>query len=471
MFMKHKSIFATAAVVLLSVVSNAAFAVTFDEIMAKIREAREAEAAVIVERSNEFRAKLEEQQRLVREANRMRDEAEALSTRLDNQYNDNEQRIEDLTSLLTIAQGNLGELFGVTRQIAGEAATSLSDSLINTQIVTPAGEENRVDFLRRLAAATALPSIRELEDLWLNLMVEIQHRGEVARYTAPVLQEDGVTLEPTEVVRVGQFGAVGDGEYLGYLPNNNTLFKLSRQPGAGFMAADGWMMDLAENLQENTSGTGYVPMLVDPSSGPLLGLYVLRPDPIERIYNGEVVGWVIVAVGIIGVIVAVLQYLYLFYMKTAVAAQMKRLNQPQKNNPLGRLLISANETAGDRPEVVELRISEAVLREIPRLERFQAFLRLAVAAGPLLGLIGTVIGMIITFESITASGSSDPKLMAEGIGQAMIATVLGLGIAIPLLFLNAGLVSMSRAIVQILDEQSTGLLAESLERAKGMRRA
>jgi biopolymer transport protein ExbB len=117
--------------------------------------------------------------------------------------------------------------------------------------------------------------------------------------------------------------------------------------------------------------------------------------------------------------------------------------------------------------VVELRISEAVLREVPLLERFQAFLRLAVAAGPLLGLVGTVVGMIITFQSITESGSSDPRLMAHGIGTAMIATVLGLGIAIPLLFINAGLASMSRSVVQILDEQSTGLLAEMLERGRG----
>ena len=223
------------------------------------------------------------------------------------------------------------------------------------------------------------------------------------------------------------------------------------------------MMNLAEDMQENTSGTGYVPAVVDASHGPLMGLYVERPNVIERIENGEVVGYVIVAVGAIGVVVALLQYLYLFYMKFAVSSQLKHINQPQKNNPLGRLLLSANETVGDRPEVVELRISEAVLREIPKLERFQAFLRLAVAAGPLLGLIGTVIGMIITFESITASGSSDPKLMAEGIGQAMIATVLGLGIAIPLLFLNAGLVSLSRSVVNVLEEQSTRLLAVRLE--------
>ena len=120
----------------------------------------------------------------------------------------------------------------------------------------------------------------------------------------------------------------------------------------------------------------------------------------------------------------------------------------------------------ENAEVIELRISEAVLREVPKLERYQSFLSLAVAAGPLLGLVGTVIGMIITFQAITESGSGDPKLMAAGISQAMIATVLGLGIAVPLLFVNAALKARSRAIVQILDEQSTGLLAERLERMR-----
>jgi biopolymer transport protein ExbB len=460
MFMKHKSIFTAAAVMLLSLTSTTASAVTYEEIMAKVREARTAEAAVITQRENEFRAKLEEQQRLVREATRLRDEAEATSARLDRQYADNEKTIEDMNNRLQVAQGNLGELFGVTRQISGDVSGILGGSLINTQLETAPGEENRVDFLRRIASATALPSLRELEDLWLALMVEMKLDSEVIRYTTPVLQEDGITSVPTEVVRLGSFGAIGDGEYLGYLPNANTLFKLTRQP------PDRWMMNLARDIQRHSGGsTAYVPAVMDASHGPLMGLYVERPNIVERIENGEVVGIVIVAVGVIGVIVAIIQYFYLFFMKFAVTAQLKRINQPQKNNPLGRLLLAANETVGDRMEVVELRISDAVLREVPRLERFQAFLRLAVAAGPLLGLIGTVIGMIITFDSITASGSSDPKLMAEGIGQAMIATVLGLGIAIPLLFLNAGLVSLSRSVMVVLEEQSTRLLATRLKQA------
>jgi biopolymer transport protein ExbB len=198
-------------------------------------------------------------------------------------------------------------------------------------------------------------------------------------------------------------------------------------------------------------------------------MIVQRPNVLERIERGEAVGYVIIVVGVIGALLALYQAIYLIRTRIAVRRQLAELDQPRADNPLGRVLRSVTadpETIEEDAEVVELRISEAVLREVPRLERFQAFLRLAVAAGPLLGLIGTVVGMIITFQSITESGSSDPRLMANGIGQAMIATVLGLGIAVPLLFVNAGLASMSRQVIQVLDEQSTGMLAESLERKR-----
>jgi biopolymer transport protein ExbB len=270
---------------------------------------------------------------------------------------------------------------------------------------------------------------------------------------------------PGEVVRIGTFVAMSNGQYLNYLPAIGSLSVLSRQPPSD-------LTTLAEGLE--TSKTGYVEAAIDPSRGVLLTMLVQRPSVMERISKGEEVGYLIIFVGAVGLVLAIVQGIYLFGVRSRVKRQLADIDQPVADNPLGRVLRAVRTTPAsveEDAEVVELRISEAVLREVPRLERFQAFLRLAVAAGPLLGLIGTVIGMIITYQSITESGSSDPRLMANGIGQAMIATVLGLGIAIPLLFLNAGLVSMSRAVVQILDEQSTGLLAESLERAKGPRRA
>ena len=219
---------------------------------------------------------------------------------------------------------------------------------------------------------------------------------------------------------------------------------------------------IAEDLQE--ASEGHVKALVDPSRGPLLGMVSERPNLVERVQHGEVVGYVIVLVGLIGALNAIGQYIYLFITRASVAAQLRNLSNPSKNNPLGRVLL-AFRGDGKEPssaEVAELRLSEAVLREVPKLQRFQSFLRLLVAAGPLLGLVGTVIGMIITFHAITSSGSSDPKLMAHGIGQAMIATVLGLGIAIPLLFMNQGLTALSNGITQILDEQSQALLADQL---------
>jgi biopolymer transport protein ExbB len=179
-------------------------------------------------------------------------------------------------------------------------------------------------------------------------------------------------------------------------------------------------------------------------------------------------------VGVLGALCFLYQFVYLLRVRFLVARQLRQLDEPRLDNPLGRVLASFQADPArieEDAEVAELRISEAVLRELPPLERFQSFLRLAVAAGPLLGLIGTVIGMIITFQSITESGSSDPKLMANGIGQAMIATVLGLGIAIPLLFANAGLASLSDAVVHLLDEQSTGILAEQVERKRERARA
>jgi biopolymer transport protein ExbB len=283
--------------------------------------------------------------------------------------------------------------------------------------------------------------------------------GRVARFHTQIVDANGVKSD-AEVVRIGSFVAMSDGRYLNYLPSVGSLGVLARQP-------DRTLTGLARGVQQ--ASTGYTGAAVDPSRGVLLTMIVQRPNWRERIERGEAVGYVIIFVGVVGALLALYQAVYLIRARIAVRRQLARLDQPSPDNPLGRVLAAVNpdpNTIEEDAEVVELRISEAVLREVPKLERFQAFLRLAVAAGPLLGLIGTVIGMIITFQSITESGSSDPRLMANGISQAMIATVLGLGIAIPLLFMNAGLASMSRSVVQLLDEQSTGMLAESLERVR-----
>jgi biopolymer transport protein ExbB len=209
---------------------------------------------------------------------------------------------------------------------------------------------------------------------------------------------------------------------------------------------------------------------VDPSHGVLLKLAAERPTLLERIEQGRLVGYVIIIVGLVGAALAVFQLVYLFRVGNRINWQLKNLSRPSSDNPLGRVLSClSDDTATHDPEVLETRISEAVLRETPKLERFQPFLRMVVAAGPLLGLLGTVTGMIVTFQVITEIGAGDPKVMAGGISQAMISTVLGLIIAIPILFINSVLAARSRVLVQILDEQSAGMLAQRLEQQHAMR--
>jgi biopolymer transport protein ExbB len=436
--------------------------VNFDDLAGLVRELRDSEAALTRERVQRFQAELQRQERLARDAETRRNTASARSTALDREWETNEQSIMELNELLTQHQGNLGELFGVTRQVAGDAATTLQQSLLSTQYTVPEGTEERSEFLRRLAAARALPSIYELERLWFELQQEMTDGGKVVAYKTNVLALD--PAEPPverEVVRVGPFTAVSGGEFLGYLSNRRSLSVLDgRMPGE--------LRAIARDLQNSADGAGHVRAVVDPARGALLGLYVQRPSVLERIEEGEVVNYVIIAVGVIGGVLALFQYGYLMVTGTAVRSQLRNLDEPKESNPLGRvLLVSRSASAsGTAFDLAELRISEAILRELPKLERFQSVLRLAVAAGPLLGLIGTVVGMIVTFKAITATASSDPKLMATGIGQAMIATVLGLGIAIPLLFLNAGLTEWSRRIIQVLDEQSQSLIAGHMRRAQ-----
>jgi biopolymer transport protein ExbB len=447
-----------AAAALLAPAQRAFAAQTLDELLEQTRQSRARQAEIHAAREREFLARREEQAKLLADARRARDEAEARSKALSAKFDANEVALAEQEERLTQRLGNLGELFGVVRQVAGDGSSIMYNSLLSAQF------PKRDQFFSELGKAKDLPSIEELERLWFEIQREMTESGRVVRFPTTIVDADGKPAQ-AEVVRIGGFVAMSDGRYLNYLPSVGSLGVLARQPPSD-------LVEFARTLQAAGNASvpnGYVQAAVDPSRGVLLNMIVQRPTLEERIEKGEAVGYVIIAVGAIGALVALYQAIYLIWTRIAVARQLRRLDRPTTDNPLGRVLsaIEADpSTIEEDAEVVELRISEAVLREVPRLERFQSFLRLAVAAGPLLGLIGTVVGMIITFQSITESGSSDPRLMANGISQAMIATVLGLGIAVPLLFVNAGLSSMSRHLIQILDEQSTGLLAESLERSR-----
>jgi biopolymer transport protein ExbB len=434
--------------------ARAASAETLEDLLTETRKAHQAEIAANAAREQEFLAHRDRQQELLAEAQAKWNAASERSKKLSSEFDANETELTKLDTELKAREGNLGELFGVTRQVAGDSGTEIFNSMTSGQF------PGRDAFFTGLAKAKTLPTVDQLEKLSFELLREMTENGRVVRFPAEVVTPNGDT-ERAEVVRIGDFIAMSGNRFLSYQPEIGRFSVLPRQPSSG-------LREIAGRLTKAKSGM--VEAVIDPSRGALLSLYVERPTLWERIQRGQAVGYVIIAVGVIGALCAIYQFLYLLVVRRRVTRQLAHLDAPVRDNPLGRVLSTFRGDPSrieDDVEVVELRISEAVLREVPLLERFQAFLRLAVAAGPLLGLIGTVIGMILTFQTITETGSGNPRLMAAGIGQAMIATVLGLSVAIPLLFANAGLNTLSRSVVQVLDEQSNGLLAEHIERKLG----
>ncbi len=419
-----------------------------NDLLKQIRESALQSTQLNREREARFLKERNAQQSMLQKAQADLGAAETRAARAKSQFDAGQVEIAAMKQSLIARIGDASAMYAGVKQTASDFRVRAGDSLVTAQA------PERLAFLDQLAQASELPGITELEQLWVLLAEEIAEGGRVARFNSEIVNDEGVRSE-AEVVRVGLFTAFADGRLLTVDPSSGHLSLLSRQPGH-----EGLLRDFAK------AGQGYAPVLVDPTRGELLRLYTLKPSLMERVHQGGFIGYVIILIGVIGAVLALYQLVFLIGISRKVREQLQNTRTPRADNPLGRVLaVLKDETTAD-PEVLELHLSEAVLRETPRIERFQNLIRMIVAAGPLLGLLGTVVGMIITFQAILEAGAGDPRVMAGGISQAMVATVLGLGIAIPLLFINSLLATRSRALIQILDEQSAGLLARRLEGAR-----
>jgi len=190
-----------------------------------------------------------------------------------------------------------------------------------------------------------------------------------------------------------------------------------------------------------------------------------NPSVVDRIHQGGLIGYIIISLALAGLVYALFLLLNMLKTNVKVKSQLKDTENVQSDNPLGRILSVYHHQYQEADlETLEMKLDEAVLKELPALEQGLSLLKLLAAVAPLLGLLGTVTGMIATFQSITLFGTGDPKLMAGGISQALITTVLGLVAAIPLLFMHNIVSSRSRELVQILDQQSAGLIAEKAQK-------
>jgi biopolymer transport protein ExbB len=221
---------------------------------------------------------------------------------------------------------------------------------------------------------------------------------------------------------------------------------------------------MAEHFSESSGEITAAP--VDPTHGNLLGMLARTPDLFERIHQGGIVGYLTITVGLLGLLITFYRTAYLLRVRKAVQQQMSNPQTPNANNPLGRIMISAKAAKVKDEETIQYTLDEAVLKEIPRLEHYHSVIKLFAAIGPMLGLLGTVTGMIKTFEAISLFGGGDPKLMAAGISEALVCTVLGLLVAVPMLLSHNLVSSFAKDLIQRLDEQSAGILARALEKKR-----
>lgn len=422
-----------------------------DALLKQLEEGKFQQSQQNQAREAEFKGKVAEQDRMIAEATQTRDNEVARSERLETQFEENEFKIADLQEALGKRLGSLKELFGVLQQVSGDTKNKFQNSLISAEI------PGRGVFLDELAQsmgkASKLASIEEIERVWFEMQREMTQAGKVVKFTTDVVEADGTKVNK-EVVRVGPFALVADGKYLDYNPATGTVAELIRQPAARYGQT-------TSDLQ--ASNGEFVQFGLDPTGGSILGLLVQAPNLQERIEQGGPVGYTILAVGAVGFLLAIIQLINLTFIGMKVNKQAKS-NVVKEDNPLGRVLKVKEKYPEADVEALELHLTEAILGELPRLSRFLTIVKIISVVAPLMGLLGTVTGMINTFQAITLFGTGDPKLMAGGISTALVTTVLGLVVAIPTTLLYAFLNTRNKAIVSVLQEQSSGVIAERAER-------
>ena len=441
-------------------------ALDIDKILSATKSATVKERRANTARENSFKAERSKQQGRLNSMTNERTRQERIGKDLDRQFELNDLKIKELQADLSRELGDLKQLFGVIQLSASEAQEAYKTSYISAQY--PDRGEKLRQMVEKMSSLTELVSITEIEDLWFHLQNEMTQQGKIVKYTAPVryvvgeeLDEEGKATPvyetvDREITRVGVFSAVTGDDILTYTDTGGfkALTRKMRGSRSDFVG-------FSQNLQSLDAGV--TPFMLDPSKGILSSAYVKVPTVLEKVEEGGVVGYVIISLGAIALLIALIRILILMGVEGKVKKQARDLKRPSLSNPLGRVIKVYQDNPHTDPESMELKLGEAMLKESPKLNAWVMFVKIIAVVAPLLGLLGTVTGMIQTFQAITLYGAGDPQTMAGGISQALVTTVLGLVVAIPTVFAHWLASSRARRIEGILEEHAAGLIAEQFE--------
>lgn len=420
-----------------------------EQLFNQVQDQSRLEAQASAAREKEFTAQKHLQAQKLKAAREQLAAERARFEQLGQKIDAQDELLDKKRAQLKENTGDLGELFGVMRTVAGEASGLLKSSLLTVQYP---GKSQAAD---KVAQSKALASQKEIEDLWRSILWNMVKSGSVERFEGPLIAKDG-TVNQAEILRVGTFSAFSNGEYLRFLPTGDSvkLIELSRQPARSYKE---------EALTLQKAPVGEVSLVsIDPSRGSVVELLVQSPTWQERLSHGGVVGYIILGLGALGLLIAIERLFYLAFVGAKVRNQRSRSDRPRASNPLGRLLLVAQQYEDLDAEALLLRLEEQLAKELPKLKRGLGVIALFAATAPLLGLLGTVTGMIETFQSITLFGNGDPKMMSGGISQALVTTKLGLAVSIPLMLVHAWVSQRANQLGRRLDEQSTKSVADRL---------
>lgn len=449
--MKHIAIIVATGLLSFGVAEAQDAANSMGELLQQIERGQARDSREARQREADFAKRKNEQQSLLNRARSERARQERNSERLEQLFEDNQAKIVAARAALDERLGALKELFGVLQTVSGDTQARFKDSL--TDIQFPERTDFLVELGSKMAGASELASIEDIEKLWYELQREVTESGRIVRFNHEVTTADGEIIN-AEVVRVGVFNIVFEDGYLRYDSTTGHVSELQRQPEQSRYTGS------TADMLDETSGT--VTFGLDVTRGGILALLVESPTVGERINQGGIVGYCIIVLGIIGLLIAIWRWIALSSDGRKVAAQLKR-DTASTDNPLGRVLAAYESNRNADTETVELKLSEAALKEMPELTKGLLFIKVISVVAPLMGLLGTVTGMIKTFQVITLYGAGDPKMMAGGISQALMTTVLGLVVAIPMVLIHTLVSGQSRKIVNIIHSQSAGIIAQHSE--------
>jgi len=346
--------------------------------------------------------------------------------------------------------GDLGDL----RAFFSQASEALRETLATSP--TSLDHPDRLSAAEKLADTDGLPETADLEALWELMLGEAIATGEISRFPGLIVDGTGVTREQT-VVRAGDFTVVSNGIYLRLDPRTGGLAEAGSQPRAS-------VQRMAAGFEEATQTA---PLAVDPQRGATLAALQGRADWVTRIRQGGAIGYLIIALGAAGLLVTIERWVSLSRTGRRIERQRSR-DVPDSENPLGRLLRIRDDPSIPDPETLALQLDGVILAELPRLRRGLGALSVIAAVAPLLGLLGTVTGIIETFQSLTQFGAGDPRMLSGGISLALVTTVMGLIVAIPLVMSHSVLSAKSNALIQSLDETSAAIVADFSKARRGV---